>query len=248
MSSVLQSQRGKSGFTLLEMLVSITILSIMVVSIARIVADTGRATRAGHQQVYDDSNARTAMNLIMDDLMECVNEPYINNFELDTGDTTYAASLKADSLRFTVFGGPNFTGTDADSENTLQTVRYYVASRTDTDGNTFYTLNRATQWGVERSDISGYPILEHVVEFRAIIYNDNRTQIGASSIDYMPAFVNIYIAVISDEDHRRARRLGDTQGSVAMTSFIEKNARRYFTQAFLPVRKGRKLEFNYPVP
>ena len=167
--------KNRTAFTLLEMLVSITILSIMVVSIARIVADTGRATRAGHQQVYDDSNVRAAMNLIMDDLMECVNEPYINNFELDTGDTTYAAAFKADSLRFTVFGGPDFTGTDAVSENTLQTVRYYVASRTDTDGNTFYTLNRAFQWGVEPSDISGYPVLEHVVEFAVTPYDTDGT-------------------------------------------------------------------------
>jgi len=239
-----------SAYTLIEILVSIAILSLMVVAIARIVTDITRATKAGHRQAYDDANARAVMDMILDDLTQAVNEQSINMFRLTKNDTTYSGSLQAHDLQFVAALGPNFPASNNDEKETLRIVRYYlntkpaVGNTTDPDypmGET-YQLYRSEEPPANNNASS---VLELLVEFRVTLYDDQRNEIPGGNIDYLPAFVNIYFSVLSEEDHLRARRIQMQAGDAAMTAYIQKNAHRYFTQAFIPVRNGRKTEYNY---
>jgi prepilin-type N-terminal cleavage/methylation domain-containing protein len=246
------SSGRRRGYTLLEVLVSIAILSLMVVAVARIVTDMTRATKAGYRQAYNDANARAVLDMILDDLMQAVNEPSINVFSLGSGGTTYSGSFEAADLQFVAVLGPKLD-TPAPSDyqkSTLKAVRYYMPTpKQDIDGNNIYALNRAEQWEwwkARNELITGdsSPVLEYMVEFRIDMYDENHQAITDLN-GRLPSFLNVYFSVLSEDDHRRARRIQTQSGNAAMETYIRENAHRYFTQAYFPMRAGRKPEYNY---
>jgi prepilin-type N-terminal cleavage/methylation domain-containing protein len=265
--------RRQHGFTLIELLVSITILAIMVLCITRITADTSQAATAGYRQAFDDVGARAVLDSIMDDLAQA--KPYWGSPTDHTDDifkreddpsrgNTYDDSFKTDTLRFVACLGPNPPTTNALGKivapdtaecDSLKTVFYEV----DDGDKPYWSLRRGEIWGAVTENQIGnttfptYPILDYVVEFHVDLYDengdfiDNTYSISSNPADPrpFPAAILVYLAVIAEEDHKKAARIYETRGAAAMATFIKLNARRYFSRAYCPTRMGNFADMDY---
>ena len=244
---------SRRAFTLIELMVSVFILCIVVLAIGRIVGDVNRAMETGTRQAYVDGNARALMEIIVDDLSQAITDDSGRFwFEWKKIGNTYHGDFEHDELTFTAVLGPVPTSAPLNdpSHYTQMTVKYWVENATDINGDLYFAVKRGERYGTDAS-VNTYPMLDYIVEFKITLYNDqgqiinDRANQTWVSCDYLPSVAAIHLTLISEDAHRKARKIAASAGIDAMRDFILKNSRHYFTAAYFPMRRGRKPVYNY---
>jgi prepilin-type N-terminal cleavage/methylation domain-containing protein len=220
---------SRHAFTLIELLVSIAILTIMVLLIAKIVADSSRASQISYQQAFDDANARAVIDTLMDDLSQMV---VVSNRYEPTRDSNRLSQYGAgdefwgDDIKFQAFLG---------SSNTIMVARYWVDLQPDSDG--LYELKRAEAKPGEQ--LLSYPVLDHVLQFQVRFFDGQGREMHGA-IHEIPQYVDFYLMVASDATHKRAKQMQRASVSAAaVRDYLYRNGRRHYFRGYPVVVQGR---------
>lgn len=235
-----RGRREPPAFTLVELLVSMAILTIMILIIGKIIADSTRAADISYAQAFDDSNARAAIDTIMDELNQLV---VSDKWAITKGSKapTYDdidPDFDADDIIFYAFLGPE-ESTDLNFLSTLRKVRYRVR---DSDSDGIYELRRViVPRDVNPDDTKTHPALDHVAQFYVAFFDREGREL-TGTIEETPEFIDIYLMVISDDVHNRVIQMKDAGAANAdLKKYILKNGRRHYLRAFSNVVNGRGL-------
>lgn len=131
---------GHKGFTLVELLIAMTILSLMVVLTASLLSSVSQAWISGQQQVETFQDGRAILNLIARDLSQAVISPrlqFIQNSGNLNGLLTAPASQVGNSEG--LFWQSVST---SDALGNVNEVGYYLTQRTDATGLQHFELQR----------------------------------------------------------------------------------------------------------
>ena len=134
----------KKGFTLIEVLASMTVLIVILLALVRLFDEASRAYDKGTTSVSRSAAARAAMEMITRDLEGAVIDRgcpfYKEDYTVDTG-TSSKPGFGFNEFFFVTMEG------DQDDGRSYQLVRYYVKDYTATNAGVEYrcfSLNRAT--------------------------------------------------------------------------------------------------------
>lgn len=227
--------RTKRSFTLIEVLASMAVLVLIMLALLRVFSEATSASTKATVTVVRNAAARTAMQMIRDDLRSSLLDGQIAMYkEADTTDKNY------DRIGFVTLSANN----DATNRSySLIQVQYYVLPDVRTNLGTPYTtwvlkrfsrkISEARQLGADMytsagkrwwketgSFGSGFVICDNIVRFDVWVCNekgDNLSGIGSSSFGggqvfdstaytmNPPSYVDIYLQVTSDEAMMRGQ-------------------------------------------
>lgn len=174
------------GFSLVEVLIAITILSFLVVLLSLLVSGVSRAWTSGDQQAETFQNGRAILDLISRDLSQAVISPRLqciqNPGSLDTlltGSTTQVVNSDAIFLQ---------TISSSDPLGNVNEVGYYLTHRTDSAGNDHFELKRLFVPPTDPSQPAGTiqpnPAYHIYDSPSPVVYNTSATSI-------MPPWINL---------------------------------------------------------
>jgi prepilin-type N-terminal cleavage/methylation domain-containing protein len=244
---------ARAGFTLVEILLAVAILSIMVVLTTRIISNATDIIGASTRQSFQNTQARTVMDLITRDFVQAVGN---SNYPFFWGAAPLAGV--ANALSGTTYGTNThegikfvaFTGLPDANVREVDKICYFLREQTPAQlaarGFPFYRLMRSSSpvctccnradWTINTiPDEDEVEVVPYVVSIRF----DCRDRFGTpvSSGGYtneLPAYLDVYLTVLSEHDARRAYRLGQifSPGSPQQMNYVISNARRYFTRCY----------------
>ena len=239
----------RAGFSLVEVLAALTVLSVMVMLLGRLFNDSSTAWTTGTRRAALDSSARATLDFlsyeigqaIVDDLIPLVVESdktSLNALDVDS-DVIRLVSLsnKAEQRSGTTY---------RDS----QALVYFV--------NTTITNETAGLWRrVSEKFTSGVPLAQayagdpawlssplttigydanvispEVIRLKASVTTTNiitRTEGYDSRVDGLPMWLDLHLELMSEQDVMRAALLSGT----ARTDYIRQKARRYSGRIYL---------------
>jgi type II secretory pathway pseudopilin PulG len=213
---------------LVELLVSIAILTILVLLVARIVFDSSRATQLAYDQAFDDANARAVMDTVMDDIAQIVVNPMRKAVITEKDLPAYGLTDDMTGADLEFFTFPASTGT-------LMKAAYSLQRQNGTDG--VYELSRAIAQADK--ELKSYPVMDHVVQFRVKFFNVQGEAMPSPLVE-MPLYADVYLMVVSDDTHRRLSQL-DRSGAKANDKkvFLYRNGRRHYSRVAPVTFTGR---------
>jgi len=230
------------GFTLIEMLVAVTILAIMTIAIARITSQTNEAIASNTREAVQNANARAALDMLARDFAEALCDARLK-FKWDQGAATTYGTLQCDDIAFCSYR--NIPSADDNSPPNHEAMCISYGVQLDLGGapSVVYALLRKEKpiaiadYSADRSVTpsppadgnDGQELIRNVVEFRI----DCRTASGAAVTEgsdqtNLPAYVDICLSLLTDRDIQRLNALSGT----TQTTYIHRNAKRYFTRVF----------------
>jgi prepilin-type N-terminal cleavage/methylation domain-containing protein len=235
-----------SGFTLIELLVAVTILAVMTLIISRIVSQTNSAITANTRQAIQNANARMALDFMSEELNQAVADARLKFQRDENPSFPVLASVYGNSsfpcheLRFVAFTGL-LDPADASQDREAVRIAYYVRNVGGT--NSLWRSaqpiapqpNQYTNVWMNFVGPSTPPaareseIIAHVVEFRVVCHDTNATTVmDSSEYDHLPAYLDVYLALLSDPEARRAKTFAD--GSTNQQDYVFRHAKRYHTR------------------
>ena len=243
----------RSGFSLVEVLASMAVLSIIVLIIARLFADSSNSWDAGTRRMDVDSVARSAMEFMTRELSQA-SADYNVRIKVDTDQAGSWESGKSDALYFV---GMNSIAEYRSSKpyRDVQQIRYgivtnstgryslrrFVVEDESNGGFTAYSVPASTWWTpmLSYNPDWGNSIADNVVAFRVNMYSatNNASQYQAdydSQTQGPPAYADLYLSVVDDRDATRAEGMSGSD----RTDYVNSKARRYSTRVYFQNRLG----------
>lgn len=227
---------AKAGFTLIEMLVAVTVLVVITLLLARIISQSTQVMTDGARQAAQNANARLALDFLAREFAQSGGDSNLP-FQRKTGVLTTYGAFPCDDLRFATFNRILTNGVSQDREAVQ--VGYYVK---DLGSSGYYSLYRAEKtinpsgYGTSlRADFGAAneaELIRYVVEFRVVCYDTNATATVMDSAEkkYLPVYADVYLAVLSEGDARRAHQLQLTGGD--FQAYVHRTAKRYHTRCW----------------
>lgn len=247
------------GFTLLELVVSITILTLIALMISRIFSDSSRAVRQGRTQAMLDESARLILDAMATDISQALIRTNIP-FRVSTvsvGDSLYCVSTairrgQDDNPRDTA--PVQFRSIQTQelewSLNRRATFKYAdgAASHTDTgrrelikQSNTYrapsIAVDGTRDFTEKLKDLSGITeqAMLSFLDFRINgDFDSNRSATALPQVADRPRYVDVILGLTSAADLRQAMRLYSAQGADAASDFLEPREQIYTRRIFLP--------------
>jgi len=243
--------RNHAGFSLIEVLVSMTVLVVIIVMVTNMFRNASEAWDMGTQRAEMNTSARAAIEYITRELSCAVagsipdsagNPLYVKRFKLEKD-----AADNVQNLSFIALSG---------DDQALRGIRF----RYDQSGGHFIETCRKTSSDFYRYDNLNWdsgpndnwqgvaPLITNVWRFQVIAYaKENDINAGNSSPSYdsedlannhsLPACVDISIEMLGEQNMARALTPG---WSVAQQNgFVMTNSRVYTTRVCFPNRGNR---------
>ncbi|QBG46187.1 prepilin-type N-terminal cleavage/methylation domain-containing protein [Verrucomicrobia bacterium S94] len=250
---------SRNGFTLLELMVSLVILTLVVLMISRIfTTSTSAVTRGSHDALLDE-----AARFVLDNLQTDISQALIRTnvpFRVDSvsvGDALYFIST---ATRRQLLGMPrdlapvqirsrqsldlvsalnrrvvfeyianSQVGTQAARKNLIRQSDYYDGTKPDFQSDREYTE--------ELEDADGLTA-QAVLTFMNFRINGNQSNSAP------PRFVDIIIGLCSANDMRQAMRIYKTRGDDEAEYFLAIHERVYTRRIHIPNLGTSLLEFE----
>jgi prepilin-type N-terminal cleavage/methylation domain-containing protein len=228
-----------AGFSLIEVLVSMTVLVVIIVMVTGMFRDASEAWDMGTQRAEMNTAARAAVEYITRELSCAV----AGSIQDSAG---AIKKIKKFKIGIDENGVPNTLSFVAlsgeDGVRSLRGIRFKYELhqiRACHDTGTFDPYN-TSEW----SSYPGVaPLITNVWRFEALVYeNEDDMRTGTSKSTYdssshsdlLPAAVDISIEMLGDQNMARALSLG-----AAADGFVMTNSRVYTTRVCFPNRGGR---------
>ncbi|MDZ8117873.1 PulJ/GspJ family protein [Pontiella agarivorans] len=250
---------SRRGFTLLELMVSLVILSLVVLMISRIfTTSTSAVTRGGDDALLDE-----AARFVLDNLQTDISQALVRTnapFRVDSvsvGDALYFVST---ATRRQILGTPRDlapvqirskqsldlvsalnrcvvfeyianvqTGTQTARKNLIRQSGYYNGTKPDFRSDREYTE--------ELKDADGLTA-QAVLTFMNFRINGNESNAP------QPRFVDVIIGLSSARDMRQAMRIYATRGNDETEHFLATHEQVYTRRIYLPNLGTSLLEFE----
>jgi|GEM_PF-1594707 len=239
----LSKAEGHSAFSLIEVLVSMTVLIVIIVMVTNMFRNASEAWDMGTQRAEMNTAARAAVEYIAREL-SCAVAGSISDL---TGSTITLKRFQLEKnamddnvhdLSFIALSGTN---------ERLRGIRF----RYDNNGNHFIETARETDSSFLRYDSAnwgGWPnaylLITNVWKFQVTVCSNESDMMSggvgdaydssaAANSNLLPACVDISIEMLNERDMTRALNLGAAQDGFVMT-----NSRVYTTRVCFPNRGG----------
>lgn len=239
------------GFSLIELLAAIAILSIIVLAMSRIFGDSSKIWKLGNKKLESNVTGRNAIELMARELAGAmISRPGVNgpSLKLDSDIDSYLG-LSSDRLSF-VSLSPN--GNPADYIRDFQQVHYrvipsntkpnhynlvvhYLRVRNNNDfdspTNSYWWSDF---WNKNLSATNSGTLAENVRNFEVFIADQSGTPRANydTRIHGPPLYIDIYLEVLASDDAAKAAVLG------AADPYVNRATRRYQTRVYLANRRG----------
>ena len=264
-SSFVNRHSSISGFTLLELLASISILGIIVVMMAQIFSESDRAWNSGTGRSVNNTEGRAALNMLMRDL------------QLAVADDVFTFKMAPDRNSLKTYGFSdseiNFVSLQndsADGNRTAREIQYWVNEDSTRAGryqlvrsevssailnqrsSHCYGIQPPDRWYDQLFTGPAYAIVAENVVGLAFYAPDGSTtyESGNTGNPYAnappytctntPPYVDVLLEILNE---REAKQLNDLERVASVTDqyrreFVERNARRHTARVYFQNRQG----------
>jgi prepilin-type N-terminal cleavage/methylation domain-containing protein len=222
----------RSAFTLIELLIAVTIFAAIALAISGIMSRTSEGIVNNSRQATQNANARMALDYIAREFAQSIAATNIT-FQSKPDSSTYDSSYQCDELQFATFHNI-LPPTNTPSFREVIRVAYYVCPTKN-----YFSLHRAYKdidsgsygtVGSMSSMENSAELIRYVVEFRAVCHDTNWSAsalMPTTEEHRLPVFIDLYLSVISETDAKRA-----TAPGVDTVAYINRNAKRYHTRCY----------------
>lgn len=255
MNSSTTSSPRRSGFSLVEVMASMAVLSVIVLIIARLFADSSSAWDNGTRRMDVDSVARSALEFMSRELSQASADRYVR-MKVESLNAGSWETTKSDSIYFVGMNSLAYYNSSTSTPyRDVQQIRYgiitnttgrlslrrWVVEKEDISSFTAYSVLASNWWTVMLSYNPdwGNSIADNVVAFRVNVYTATNgvSQYRAnydSQTDGPPMYADLYLSVVDDRDATRAEGMS----SADQTNYVKNKARRYSTRVYFQNRLG----------
>jgi prepilin-type N-terminal cleavage/methylation domain-containing protein len=181
--------RRSSAFTLVELLIAITILSLLVVLLASLLSGVSRAWVSSEQQIGTFQDGRAITDLISRDLSQSVISPQLqfiqNPGNLSTAPNTLLTSTTQVANTESLFWQ---TVSASDALGNVNEVGYYLTHRADSNGIEHFELRRFFVSPADPRQPPSAPVANpsyHIYDVPSTVYYNS------SSTTIMPPWINL---------------------------------------------------------
>ncbi len=242
--------QDKRGFTLVELLAAMAILSIIVLLLARVFADSTKVWQLGTRRIIANTDGRAVIDFIVRELSDAIVDDVLT-MKIES-DYLEVLGMETDRIFFvSAANRPEYQGPN-DFERQAIEIGYEVRELQDKDGPTGrfgiwrgYRVNlpdklmcyKDSNWwhNIQLGDV----IAENVRTLEFWAYDST----GQSCVSYDsadarfdggPAWIDVYIELLGEDDAIRAALLSGT----AAEDFANEKVRRFHGRAYLRNRLG----------
>lgn len=244
---------ARCGFSLVEVLAAMAVLSLIVLMVARIFADSTAAFEAGSRRIDNNLVARSCLEFMGRELQQAVADSRVR-IKVEQGAGPSWDGVLSDAVNFVSMCGQANSSTTRDEMQ----IRYDVVQ--DTNGilrlrhvsiSTVSAANFLAYRNAASSSISDWwsnmasagnsdDLAGNIVGFRIRMFA--RTQAGAlgtyqpgydSQTHGPPLYADMFLSVLGPADAERAANM-----SSGRDAYVAKKARRYFYRVFFQNQTG----------
>ncbi len=227
----------RAGFTLVEIMVAMSVLAILVMMIGNIFQQVSSSWNIGTQSADANTAARAALNFMAQELGQAVAGP----IEAAPGAVnplpclSFEVANNGTDVSFVTLTGE--ASRDADRGALRRSAFYFDSS------SNVMRYARQVQWDasytVEPSHQGAHTLIRNVVDFWMCVYS-NRTDFEVNQgwsenvrfTNALPVCLDIYLEILSESDMARWQSRGKDN------EFREQNAQSYSTRVYFQNRQG----------
>jgi len=228
--------RLAAGFTLIEVLVAMTVLAVMVLMVANIFQSSSASWNIGTQKADMNTAARAALDFMARELASAVAGPVeaINPSALPI---SFQLMAGGNGVRFVALSGDPANG------RALRGIQFQHGAignplMHECFTNDFKPYEGIGAWGTGSGP---QPLIENVLSLKMVAFANESEFGGVGSSIYnilpntngLPLCVDIALEMMSDDDMQRYLQPG-----VDQPSFKARNAKVYSTRVYFPNRQG----------
>ncbi|MDF7800476.1 prepilin-type N-terminal cleavage/methylation domain-containing protein [Pontiellaceae bacterium B1224] len=256
----MSTMKNRRGFTLLEIVVSITLLALMALMLARIFTESTRAVGQGRERALLDETARFVLNNLEQDISQALIRTNVA-FRVEpgtAGDTLYCISpgIRRQTETYPRDTAPiqfrTVRSTVGLSALNDRIVFEYASSATATTkralkklidySNIYQPLDLLKSSGqvnyTERLDSDSGVLNQASLTFLDFDINgDPDSNYGSNQLpdpDDPPRFVDVHIGLVSSKNMQQAMRLYSAQGDAVALDYLSKREQVYTRRIFMP--------------
>lgn len=269
-SSRLTPRASRSGFTLLELVVSVTLLALMAMLLARVFSESTQAVGQGSEQALLDETARMLLDNIEQDVGQALVRTNVA-FRVNTvsvGDALYCISTAIrrrqetnprDTAPIRIRSSQKTSTANGLEPDLNHYVKFeYASGATGVNGITNlirqsdYYRAAAVSLGGEADYTEPLASTDGAVDHASLTFMDflingdsasNRSGNQLPGLADMPRFVDVALGLVSAKEMQQAMRLHAAQGSSAADEFIQTRERVYTRRIFLRNTSTDQLVF-----
>jgi prepilin-type N-terminal cleavage/methylation domain-containing protein len=251
----------RAAFTLIELLAAMTILTIMVLLISRLFADSTRLWKVGTKRIESNTDGRAVVDFMVRELSAAlcdgVNGPL--GLKLDS-DFREAHGMDPDRIFFCSSAQTSERRSSGDYRQVSQVVYDLDEMKNANNSGDLDGRYRVVRYGVEKLGSSftcynpgGFPqgsvsysswnnmtLAENVRTLEFWVYDTNQTGVSIadydSSVHGRPSYIEVYLELLGQDDAIKASLLP----AAAQEEFCNRVARRYVGRAYLHANGGRE--------
>ena len=254
----------RTGFTLIELMVAMVVLSILMVMVATIFNDATKAWTLGTRRAETNGSGRAVVDFMARELSAAIADEQITFIATNDFSTAMYES-RGDLLAFVAAN----RNPENSLERTTEEVWYYAMPMKDSNGDNLpgrYRLMRAaknvtagsgtecyTNKGWWRSIPSGGALIENISAFEVRAYHHDvdknnvlknfysKTDAVDKGLEHaLPDFVEIYLEVLDEKDAMTAQMMYDNNVP-DKDKFVERRAKRYTARVYPNSREGYRI-------
>ncbi|MFA5343624.1 MAG: prepilin-type N-terminal cleavage/methylation domain-containing protein [Kiritimatiellia bacterium] len=230
-----------AAFTLIEVLVAMTVLAVMVLMVANIFQSSSAAWNIGTQKSDMNTAARAALDFMARELQSAVAGPVEKS---GSGEAQYLTFHQKDINYLCFLALTDMPGPDKDGKihRALQGVYFWNDNQClkythETDSLDCYTKE---DWYLPYpSGFNNYDVITNVLDLRFYVYT-NETDLADGKyilscpaiLNELPLCVDIALELLSDDDMQKYNAMSQDQ------AFKARNAKLYSTRVYFPNRVG----------
>ena len=233
----------RSGFSLVEVLAAMAVLSVIVLIVARLFADSSNAWDAGTRRMDSNLIARSALEFLARELSQASAD---TNVRIRVETERFGSWERTNSDELYFVGMNSVAEYRSSPYRDVQQIRYgvitspagrnsllrFVVEREDSGDFTAYTVIGSDWWTRMRSypPAWGNTIADNLVAFRVNMFDTNGVYQANydSQVHGTPLYADVYLSLVDDRDATRAEGMsgGDRD------SYVAGKARRYSTRVY----------------
>lgn len=225
--------RMATGFTLIEVLVAMTVLSVMVLMVANIFQSSSASWNIGTQKADMNTSARAALDYMARELQFAVAGP-IDKIVAGANSEIMFELQNGNDVRFVSLAGEPEGSNRALMASLFRFFNNTIQYKRETSAFNPYTQSLPTWVGAP------HMLIANVLSLNMYAYaNEFDLNGGVGADNYnansLPLCLDIAVEMLSDDDMQRYNQLTVLADK---TAFKDRNAKVYSTRVYFPNRVG----------